>query len=196
MVNKISAPYNFVPLNEFVFVPDWGGEVSQDIPFADGEDGYIEVTWKNVSPLCIRDASGTDDKNYSMHVKMSDGSRLYFIPGSSLRGMLRNTLSVMSFGRLTQYENRYFGHREFDTKNTDGKDYQKMMSKVKYGWLEGGYDGYKLYKCVGETDKISIKEVREIALDREYDKCKYAWERNQAIGKNTFPKKKERRNCL
>lgn len=187
MVNKISAPYNFVPLNEFVFVPDWGGEVSQDIPFADGEDGYIEVTWKNVSPLCIRDASGTDDENYSMHVKMSDGSRLYFIPGSSLRGMLRNTLSVMSFGRLTQYENRYFGHREFDTKSTDGKDYQKLMSKVKYGWLEGGYDGYKLYKCVGETDKISIQDVRKIAVDKDYNKKKYAWERNEAIGNNEFP---------
>lgn len=188
MVNKISAPYNFVPLNEFVFVPDWGGEVSQDIPFADGEDGYIEVKWKNVSPLCIRDASGTDDKKYySMHVKMSDGSRLYFIPGSSLRGMLRNTLSVMSFGRLSQYENRYFGHREFDTKSTDGKDYQKLMSKVKYGWLEGGYDGYKLYKCVGETDKISIQDVRKIAVDKDYNKKKYAWERNEAIGNNEFP---------
>ena len=104
MVNKISAPYNFVPLNEFVFVPDWANDVSQDIPFADGEDGYIEVTWKNVSPLCIRDASGADGENYSMHVKMSDGSRLYFIPGSSLRGMLRNTLSIMSFGRLSQYD--------------------------------------------------------------------------------------------
>lgn len=108
MVNKISAPYNFVPLNEFVFVPDWGGEVSQDIPFADGEDGYIEVTWKNVSPLCIRDASDADDGNFSMHVKMSDGSRLYFIPGSSLRGMLRNTLSIMSFGRLSQYDNKCY----------------------------------------------------------------------------------------
>lgn len=191
MVNKISAPYNFVPLNKFVFVPDWGGDVSQDIPFADGEDGYIEVTWKNVSPLCVRDASGTDDKNYSMHVKMSDGSRLYFIPGSSLRGMLRNTLSVMSFGRLTQYGNKYFGHREFHTKKTDNNEYQNQMSKVRYGWLEGDYDGYKLYMCIGEADKISIKEVREIALDREYDKYKYAWERNQAIGNNTFPKKEK-----
>lgn len=26
MVNKISAPYNFVPLNEFVFVPDWAAK--------------------------------------------------------------------------------------------------------------------------------------------------------------------------
>ncbi len=119
MVNKISAPYNFVPLNEFVFVPDWANDVSQDIPFADGEDGYIEVTWKNVSPLCIRDASGADGENYSMHVKMSDGSRLYFIPGSSLRGMLRNTLSIMSFGRLSQYDDICYEKKK--KKNTDQK---------------------------------------------------------------------------
>lgn len=119
MVNKISAPYNFVPLNEFVFVPDWADDVSQDIPFADGEDGYIEVTWKNVSPLCIRDASGADGENYSMHVKMSDGSRLYFIPGSSLRGMLRNTLSIMSFGRLSQYDDICYEKKK--KKNTDQK---------------------------------------------------------------------------
>lgn len=119
MVNKISAPYNFVPLNEFVFVPDWANDVSQDIPFADGEDGYIEVAWKNVSPLCIRDASGADGENYSMHVKMSDGSRLYFIPGSSLRGMLRNTLSIMSFGRLSQYDDICYEKKK--KKNTDQK---------------------------------------------------------------------------
>lgn len=152
MVNKISAPYNFVPLNEFVFVPDWGGEVSQDIPFADGEDGYIEVTWKNVSPLCIRDASGTDDKKYySMHVKMSDGSRLYFIPGSSLRGMLRNTLSVMSFGRLSQYDNKCYEKKKKkgtqDTRKfcvedligrcqTKTKPFENDLVDVMFGWVD------------------------------------------------------------
>ncbi len=153
MVNKISAPYNFVPLNEFVFVPDWADDVSQDIPFPDGEDGYIEVTWKNVSPLCVRDASGADDENYSMHVKMSDGSRLYFIPGSSLRGMLRNTMSIMSFGRLSQYDNKCYekkkkkdgysqDSRKFSVEDlisrcqAKTKPFEKDLVDVMFGWVD------------------------------------------------------------
>ena len=86
MVNRISAPYNFVPLNEFVYIPEWASMVSQDIPFDDGEDGILEVRWKNVSPLCIRDSSCDKEKGLSMHSVMPDGKRLYFRPGSSLRG--------------------------------------------------------------------------------------------------------------
>lgn len=110
----ITAPYNFVPLNKHVYLPDWADQISHDIPFEDGEDGYIEVTWENVSPLCIRDAS-TGDDGYSMHVKQPDGSRLYFLPGSSLRGMLRNTLNILAFGKMEQYDNRFFGYRIFVT---------------------------------------------------------------------------------
>ena len=53
----IKSPYNFVPLNKQVYIPDWWDKVSHDIPFEDGIDGSIEVTWKNISPLFIRDAS-------------------------------------------------------------------------------------------------------------------------------------------
>lgn len=179
--NKITAPYNFVPLNKHVYCPDWADQVSQDIPFSDGEDGYIEVTWRNVSPLCIRDASAGDD-GYSMHVKQPDGSRLYFLPGSSLRGMLRNTLKIMSFGKMEQYDNRFFGHREFDTKKPEGKRYQDNMKKALAGWLhkdETEDDKYVLYPCDGECEKISIDDVSK--LYPGYDEKKSAWERNKYI---------------
>ena len=53
----LTSPYNFVPLNSKVYIPDWYGLVSQDIPFEDGEDGYIELTWHNDSPLFIRNGA-------------------------------------------------------------------------------------------------------------------------------------------
>ena len=187
MVNRISAPYNFVPLNEFVYIPEWASMVSQDIPFDDGEDGIIEVRWKNVSPLCIRDSSCDKEKGLSMHIVMPDGKRLYFIPGSSLRGMLRNTVSIMSFGRMTQYGNKFFGHREFDTKKTDAKEYQKNMQQVKYGWLDVYSGGYKLWKCKGSADKILVEDVKAKAGDKDYDAKKSAWDRNEAIAENSFP---------
>ena len=161
MSDMITAPYNFVPLNKHVYLPDWADQISHDIPFKDGEDGYIEVTWENVFPLCIRDAS-TGDDGYSMHVKQSDGSRLYFLPGSSLRGMLRNTLNILAFGKMEQYDNRFFGYRIFDTNKSLGKKYQKEMAKVKFGWLhkdESEDDKYVLYPCIDGFDKIRIEDV-------------------------------------
>lgn len=187
MVNRISAPYNFVPLNEFVYIPEWGNEVNQDIPFDDGEDGIIEVRWKNVSPLCVRDASCDKEKGLSMHITMPDGKRLYFIPGSSLRGMLRNTVSIMSFGRMTQYGNKFFGYREVAAKGRTADEYRKIMEHVEYGWLEACYGEYKLWRCNGNADKISIDDVKAVARDKNYVAKKSAWDRNEAIAGNTFP---------
>lgn len=187
----ITAPYNFVPLNKHVYLPDWADQISHDIPFEDGEDGYIEVTWENVSPLCIRDAS-TGDDGYSLHVKQSDGSRLYFLPGSSLRGMLRNTLNILAFGKMEQYDNRFFGYRIFDTQKTLGVKYQKEMAKVEFGWLhkdESEDEKYVLYPCKDGFDKILIEDVSEKYPG--YDEKKTSWERNEFINGKAgcyFPK--------
>ena len=35
----ITAPYNFVPLNKHIYLPDWADQISHDIPFEDGKDG-------------------------------------------------------------------------------------------------------------------------------------------------------------
>lgn len=187
----ITAPYNFVPLNKHVYLPDWADQISHDIPFEDGEDGYIEVTWENVSPLCIRDASAGDD-GYSMHVKQPDGSRLYFLPGSSLRGMLRNTLNILAFGKMEQYDNRFFGYRIFDTNKPLGKKYQEEMAKVKFGWLhkdESEDDKYVLYPCIDGFDKIRIEDVSKRYPG--YERGKTSWERNKFIQRQSgcyFPK--------
>ena len=188
-MGTITAPYNFVPLNKYVYCPDWAGQVSQDIPFSDGEDGYIEVTWRNVSPLCIRDASaerGKDKGNsyYSMHIKQSKDSRLYFLPGSSLRGMLRNTLNIMSFGKMVQYDDRFFGHREFNT-----------IGREEVGWLGKEGEKYYLYPCNLlainiPTIPITTIESRVPGFDGgQSDKEKSAWERNKRIIDSFKPKK-------
>ncbi len=109
---RISAPYSFVPLNKDVYIPDWYNKVSQDIPFEDGEDGIIEVKWRNVSPLIIRDAScEKTDVAQSVFVDLPDGTRRYFIPGSSFKGMLRNVLEIMSFGKFNKYNKAHFSKR-------------------------------------------------------------------------------------
>lgn len=116
----LTSPYNFVPLNSKVYIPDWYGLVSQDIPFEDGEDGYIELTWHNDSPLFIRDKDKDDPK----HAPMNINGR-YFIPGSSIKGMLRNVLSILSFGKMQegeQYQNQKFQRTVIINNKTVVKD--------------------------------------------------------------------------
>lgn len=156
----IKSPYNFVPLNKQVYIPDWWDKVSHDIPFEDGIDGLIVVTWKNISPLFIRDASVGNGK-FSMHIADQNGTRRYFIPGASLKGMLRSVISILSFGKMEQYENQYFGHRDFDTKLPEGRKYAKNMENIKFGWLEKQPDEtFVLYPCKGEYKKIGISKVK------------------------------------
>lgn len=184
----LTSPYNFVPLNSKVYLPDWSDKVSQDIPFEDGEDGYIEVTWHNYSPLFIRN----EDKNNPdpIHIDVN-GDRRYFIPGSSVKGMLRSTLSILAFGKMTekeQYNNRFFGHREIGTDS----QYVTKMNDVKFGWIEqyqdNGKDKYRLYPCDGRYIKLPIRleedEANENYIERlfpNYNNKRTPWERNEVI---------------
>lgn len=184
----IKSPYNFVPLNKQVYIPDWWDKVSHDIPFEDGIDGSIEVTWKNISPLFIRDAS-VDNGEFSMHIADQKGTRRYFIPGASLKGMLRSVISILSFGKMEQYENQYFGHRDFDTKLPEGRKYAKNMENIKFGWLEKQPDEtFVLYPCKGEYKKIEISEVAELFGD-DYSSSGNVWETNYRLRDNNtlFP---------
>ncbi len=158
----LTSPYNFVPLNSKVYIPDWWDLVSQDIPFEDGEDGYIELTWHNDSPLFIRDK----DKDDPEHAPMNINGR-YFIPGSSIKGMLRNVLSILAFGKMQedeQYKDRFFGHREIGSGATEHTNYLEKMNQAKCGWLEmyidkkSGEDRYRLHRCIDDFKPILINK--------------------------------------
>ena len=189
---KLTSPYNFVPLNKCVYIPDWAEKVSQDIPFEDGEDGWIEVTWKNVSPLIVRNASTKEDPS-PVHFTEAEGKKLYFIPGTSMKGMLRSTLEILSFGKMDQYGNRFFGHREFNTKQPEGRAYRDEMNNVKWGWLRKDNDDLFLSPCVEDVVKKNLSEI-----EKDYRNLKdktSQWERNKYIAERNngkmFPEIKD-----
>lgn len=179
-MERLTAPYNFVPLNKYVYLPSWSKDVSQDIPFEDGEDGWIEVKWTNVSPLIVRDGSlkGKPNDGCPTYVE-TDGKKRYFIPGTSIKGMLRAVLETLSYGKMEQYNNRFFGHREFNTHQSDGKAYAQKMSSVKWGWLKKSGEKYYLFPCIGEPEKISVGEVN--SKYKGYDVKVSQWDRNSFV---------------
>lgn len=190
---KFSSPYNFVPLNSEVYYPDWADLVSHDIPFSDGEDGVIEVTFHNVSPLFTRNGSSDASHKtpFSSHIVEGDKKR-YFIPGTSLKGMIRSTMEVLSFAKLTenQYTNRFYGYRDLGGGGTqDGNIYTKAMKNAKPGWLRKDKDErYYLTPCIGRAERIDDETIAQMCPD--FVKAKTAWERNETLYKQfnrTYP---------
>lgn len=178
---QIKSPYNFVPLNREVYIPEWGEFTSMDIPFEDSEDGIIEVEIKNISPLFVRNGHtnvpdndelrnnpNSDDK-FSSHV-IVDGHRYYFIPGSTIKGAVRNVMEVLSFAKMDRYDNDSFGFRSFDTKRSENKAFSKAMESVKVGWMEKVGESYHILPCKGDVQKISHDQIRP--LFENFDKGK------------------------
>jgi len=88
----ITAPFNFVPLSDKVFFPEWAEQVSHDVPFKDGESGVIDITITAKSPLFIRDHENPE--------QFCSYNGEYYIPSTSVKGMIRSVLEIMSFGKL------------------------------------------------------------------------------------------------
>ncbi|AXX84697.1 TIGR03986 family CRISPR-associated RAMP protein [Aliarcobacter skirrowii] len=103
----ITAPYNFVPLNKEIFYPSWADDVSHDVPFKDGESGEIDITITAKSPIFIRNHSKDKEKptdEFCHHINQN-GAKEFYIPSSSIKGMVRNVLEILSFSKITINEN-------------------------------------------------------------------------------------------
>lgn len=179
------VPFNFVPLNHEVFIPDWGDKISQDIPFEDGEDGIIRLRITNTTPLFIK--NDTDKKNAdSAFVEDADGVRHYYIPASSVKGMLRSTVEILSFAWLKQYNDDFFGYRTFGGRNdARSNSYKTKMENVRCGWLRMMPDGktYKLGNC-GAPEKVAMEDLpcyyQDTINKDAVEKCK--WFRSLGYG--------------
>lgn len=154
----IKAPYNFVPLENTAFYPEWANHISQDIPFEDGVSGSIEYTMEAKTPIFVR--NGYTDRNHPdvtfSHTK--DGR--YFIPGTSVKGEIRNVLEILSFGKMTRVQDARFGIR-----NLSDRLYrdQVRVKDVRCGWLFRYKDAndtevYKLIDC-GIPYRISPENI-------------------------------------
>ena len=176
-MSTIKAPYNFVPLEKKVFYPAWGPLVSHDQPFKDGLSGTLEVELKTHSPIFIANGVLEKDKvNYNCkdgelkstkdeplafsHYYDVNGNKQYFIPATSLKGMLRSVLEVLSFSKMNFYNDHRYAARDLSSHDNF---YMKKMKYQKCGWMKKKGDKYIIESC-GEPKRISHKE-----LDRSFD---------------------------
>lgn len=155
----LTVPYNFVPLNETVVRPDWADEISLDLPFQDGLSGRIDIKIESDGPIYVRN-SGGKEKQDTAFSKTPDGR--FFIPGSSLRGAIRNVLSIASFGDL----GRHIGSQSFSYRDVSHPRYKKEINEgipIRGAWLSYSKenDSY-IFSDIHEYAKISHRALADI----------------------------------
>lgn len=151
-MSNVKSTYNFVPApsEQEVFKPYWAKQVSHDIPFSDGESGEIEIKITAETPIFIRNGhkKGVEDNEFSHYVDES-GQKVYFIPGSSLKGMFRNVLEIMSLSRMNKNlvnDDRYSYRDLSNANNLYMTNFDK--DKIQAGWLIEKTDGsWEIEEC-------------------------------------------------
>jgi len=167
------APYNFIPLPDQV---DRAVDNAQDLPahnvYGAGDykrSGYFDVMLTTESPLYIRGMlSETEavrgDKNKASFFAWKSNQPI--VPGSSLRGMLRHMLEIVSWGKLDRVSEQRLFYRSVDNTSL-GKEYRRRMvapdrqAKVEFGFLRHENDEWSIQKC-------EMKRIKREMIEREF----------------------------
>ncbi len=165
-IDRIHAPYNFVPLHDDIFEPEWADKVSHDRPLHDGLSGKIDIEIVAHSPVLIGNehvpGSGNTPGQVHFH-KTPDGR--YIIPGSSLRGAIRNVLEITTFSRMRFVDNTRMSIRDLAGPTKDV--YRKaMVNNVHSGWLQlAGRGSWTLTPC----KHVRVKHNELKKYENEFD---------------------------
>ncbi len=156
----IPSPYNFVPLADKVFFPDWAGQVSMDAPFSDGISGHFDIKVTAKTPVYIRSGGVHPEKHedrlkdagYKSFFRTPDGK--YAIPGTSLKGMLRAVVEIASFGKIIggksapRVDDHRYAMRDLNNNSYREQFTENMDPKVKAAWLSADENGdWQLALC-------------------------------------------------
>lgn len=134
-----NSAYNFVPLSDKVFFPDWSDKVSMDIPFRDGVSGDITIELTSHSPIFTRNSDTPEDTSFFRI--MPNGA--FGIPGTSIKGVIRNVLEIATFCKI-QVSNARYSVRDLHNQPLYGThmsspnilgDIRAYAPKVNAGWL-------------------------------------------------------------
>lgn len=161
-----SAPYNFIPLPETIVraVQDANELPDHNRYYPDRHTGYFEVVLTTRAPLYVRCPLIID--RFLQQERGEDASRPFreqarntpdffytkdprspVIPGSSLRGMLRNVLEIVSYSKVQRVANKQLFYRTVDN-TAVGRHYRnRMTGKVETGFLIRTGNGFVIKVC-------------------------------------------------
>lgn len=175
-MSQVSAPYRFVPLSPLVVLPDWADRVSHDVPLADGLCGELRLTLTTHTPLCVGGAQdkATDREPGKVHFFRTPDGELA-IPGSSIKGMLRNVLEIASFGRFSQVEDQRLGVRDI-SQSQNFYTREILARPVQAGWLSFINGVWQILPC-------SFSRIHQADLIRACSLSAETWKQANTIRK-------------
>ncbi|GIW67987.1 MAG: CRISPR-associated RAMP family protein [Candidatus Parcubacteria bacterium] len=176
-VKAAKAPYNFVPLNHSVVetqqAPDF------DKYHNDRYTGHIDLEIETLTPLYIRN---TNEKGESDPDFFNINGQ-YKIPGSSLRGMIRTLVEIVSFGKFHYYDDERLYYRGLaDISNLRKIYQQKINKKVNAGYLNYDSGKKQFYVIPVQSDSINqlgYEKIKDTTKEFDYnlqdDGCWIVW---------------------
>lgn len=145
-------PYNFVPAQNNFFEATWASSVSHDIPFSDGISGEIQVDFEALSPIIIKEGKSCNFVNFDSKP---------FIPATSLKGMVRNVLEILSLSKIsTLTKDDRYSMRDLSPYN---KDYtiKNNLNDVKPGLLIQLNGHFYVIEC-DKYERLHYTELEEL----------------------------------
>lgn len=146
--NRIAvAPYNFVELPEKVVEVKLGDLPKRNFYHADFHTGYIDCTLTTSSPLYIR--CGLTSEQFKADVESKDLPEFFYtnsesylpvLPGSSLRGMLRAIVEIITCSKMTMISDQqkfFFRAVAAPADDPIGQQYKEIVNSkvVRAGYL-------------------------------------------------------------
>lgn len=150
-MSNIKSAYNFVPFYSNVFFPQGRNLTppSQDYPYADGLCGHLDIILTAKTPIYIRGRSDKKDSKqhqefFRLPPEKGQQQGRFAIPWSSLKGELRNVLTIASAGKLGQINSNATSQRDMTSDElylnkvvckVQGNGKETISTHVKGAWL-------------------------------------------------------------
>jgi len=174
---------NFINKSDKVFLlSDEDSNISLDIPFKNQHSGSISIAIEAESPIFIRNHYVEGDDSYprekdgkiqiiSQEFCHYDGKR--YIPSSSIKGMIRNTLEIMSYGKLKNKTLDRYLEKKVPEENLHRSE-QMDLSEAIFGTTElKGRVQFSHFKEIGHSQEMPLK--KEILGTPEAKEKKFGW---------------------
>jgi CRISPR-associated protein (TIGR03986 family) len=175
-IDFAKAPYNFIPLNTSFLKSE--SKIDFDTFYKERHTGYIDITIENLTPIFIR---GKNENFFKINGRDS-------IPGSSIRGLIRMMVEILSFGKfVTLDDTKYFMRFIADKKARSYKTYyytkmgldeegtNNVTHNAKAGFLIYNQNdfSYAILPASGNIGEIAHKNGKDFS--HQYDYSKKGW---------------------
>lgn len=129
------APYNFVPLPERVVKLSADDLPDQGVYNKDRLSGYLDCELTTASPLYVR--AGISSQSYQLGKETKDQPEFFYvrnanepvIPGSTLRGMLRNLVEIASYSKVSAVSDSRLVYRAVGDITSHGQSYRDRLMR-------------------------------------------------------------------